>query len=128
METVRTSQSGWLEAVARIYRQRRSALLIDDAGFGIDPACRTLLDMAKRASLSNEEFFAVCVALGMSAVGIGMVLLAVFDPEPTSKLSLLVAGGVISVLGGGFSAIYILTKLKPPNVRVTLDGIEISWA
>jgi hypothetical protein len=126
-EIVRTSQPGWLEALARIYKQRRSALLIDDAKFGIDPASQTLFDMAKQAGLSKTDFAAVCIALGMSAVGIGMIVLAFFDPEPTSKLGLLVGGGAVCLLGGGFTAIRILTKHKPPNIKATLDGIEISW-
>jgi hypothetical protein len=49
------------------------------------------------------------------------------DPEPTSKLGLLIGGGVTCVLCGGFGAIRILTHLKPPNVRVTAQGIEIAW-
>jgi hypothetical protein len=31
------------------------------------------------------------------------------------------------VLGGGFSAIRILTSHKPPNIRATAKGIEIDW-
>jgi len=126
-EIVRTSQVGWLEALARIYRQRRPALLIDDAGFGIDPASQTLFDMARLAGLSKRELAAVCIALGMSTVGIGMIVLAFFDPELTSKLGLLVGGGIVTVLGGGFTAIRILTKHKPPNIKVTVDGVEITW-
>ena len=126
-EIVRTSQAGWLESLARIYKQRRPALLIDDAGFGVDPASQTLFDMARQAGLSSREFAAVCIALGMSAAGIGMIVLAFMDPEQTSKLGLLVGGGAVCLLGGGFTAIRILTKHKPPNIKATLDGIEISW-
>jgi hypothetical protein len=126
-EIVRTSQRGWLEALARVYKHRRTALLIDDADFGIDPTSQTLFEMARRAGLSKQELAAVCVALGMSAVGIGMIVVAVFDPEPTSKLGLLVGGGAVCVLGGGFAAIRVLTKHKPPNIKATLEGIEISW-
>jgi hypothetical protein len=63
----------------------------------------------------------------MSTVGIAMVILAFVDPEPTSKLGLLVGGGAVCVLSGGFAAIRILTKHKPPNIKATLEGIEISW-
>src|SRR5579872_5118826 len=111
-EIVKTSQRGWLEALARIYKQRRSAVLIDDAGFGIDPASQTLLEMAKLARLSAREITAVCIALGMSIVGIGMVFAAFVDPEPTSKLALAVGGGAVCVLSGGFAAIRVLTKHK----------------
>jgi hypothetical protein len=113
--------------VARAYKNRQPLLLVDDAGFGIDPASQTLFEMAKQAGLSKRELVAVCIALGMSAVGIGMILLAFVDPEPTSKLGLLLGGGVVCVAGGGWSAIRVLTTHKPPNIRVSARGIEISW-
>ena len=125
--TVRTSQADWLKALAVVYRQRRPALLIDDAGLGVDPASYTLLQMAREVGLSHREIAGVCVALGMSAAGIGMVILAFVDPEPTSKLGLLIAGGVACVLCGGVSALHILARLKPPIVRITTRGIEIAW-
>jgi len=57
-----------------------------------------------------------------------MVLIAFYDPEPTSKLALLIGSGVLLALTGGLSAIYILTKKKPPNIKVGKNGFEISWA
>ena len=124
---VRTSQPDWLKALAVIYKSRQPTLLIDDAGLGVDPSSYTLLQMAREAGLSRRELAGVGVALGMSATGIGMVILAFLDPEPTSKLGLLVGGGMVCVLCGGLGAIRILANLKPPNVRVTPRGIEIAW-
>jgi len=124
---VRTSQPDWLKALAIIYKNRKPALLIDDAGLHVDPASFTLLQMAREVKLSAREIVAVLVALGMSAGGVLMIVLAFVDPEPTSKLGLLVAGGVTSFLCGGWSALRILTNLKPPSVRVTARGIEIVW-
>ena len=125
--TVRTSQPDWLQALAVIYKTRQPALIVDDAGLSPDPASYTLWQMAKKLGLSHREVAGICVALGMSAAGILMVILAFVDPEPTSKLGLLVGGGMICVLSGGFGAIRILTNLKPPNVRITARGIEITW-
>ena len=124
---VRTSQPDWLKTLAVIYKNRKPALLIDDAGLHVDPSSFSLLQMAREAKLSGREIAGICVALGMSAAGIGMIILAFVDPEPTSKLGLLVAGGVTSFICGGWSAIRILTNLKPPSVRVTARGIEIVW-
>ena len=90
-------------------------------------AHRTLLQMAREAGLSRREMAGLGVALGMSATGIGMVVLAFLDPEPTSKLGLLVGGGVMCYLYGGLGALRILTNLRPPSVRVTTHGIEIDW-
>jgi hypothetical protein len=124
---VRTSQPDWLKTLAVAYKNRKPALLIDDAGLHVDPASFTLLQIAREAKLSRRETAGICVALGMSAAGIGMIVLAFVDPEPTSKLGLLVAGGVTSFVCGGWSAIRILTNLKPPSVRITARGIEIVW-
>jgi hypothetical protein len=124
---VRTSDPNWLRTLALLYRARVSGVLIDDAHLGINPQDQTLLQMARVSGLSRREIAGVSVALGMSGVGLTMVILAFLDPEPTSKLGLLVGGGAVCVLGGGFSAIRILTHHKPPNIRATAHGIEISW-
>ncbi len=124
---VKTSDPNWLQALAAVYRTRHAGLLVDDAGLGIDPSQQSLLQMAKHARLSKREIAGACVALGMSAAGMVMVVLAFLDPEPTTKLGLLVGGGVVCVLGGGFSAIRIFTSHKPPDIRATPHGIEILW-
>ena len=41
---------------------------------------------------------------------------------------MLVASGAVLALSGGFSAIYILTNKKPPNIKMSKNGIEIAWA
>ena len=106
-ETIRTSQVGWLAALARIYTHRRPALLIDDAGLGVAPANQTLFDTKRASGLWTREIAAVCVALGMSAVGIAMIVVAFVNPEQTSKFELMVGGGAVCVVGGSVTAIRI---------------------
>ena len=128
---VRTSERGWLEALASAYKQRASTSFIDDAGLGVDPANQTLSEMAEETSLLKADLAAVCIACGMSAAGVAMVVLAFLDPEPTTKLGLLVGGGIVCLLGGGFTAIHILTSLKPPSVKISSNGravtFDLSW-
>lgn len=125
---VRTSQSGWLAVLAKAYKDRTPALLIDDANVGIDPAHQTLFDMGRKGGLSKTELAGACVGVGMTAAGVLFVVLAFLDPEPTTKLGLLIVSGAVLALTGGLSAIHILTKVKPPNIRVTSQGIEIVWS
>jgi hypothetical protein len=125
---VRTSQPGWLAALAKAYKDLTPTLIVDDANVGIDPGSHSLFDMGRRADLSTSEIAAACVAVGMSVAGVGMVILAFVDPEPTTKLGLLIGAGAVLALTGGFSAIYVLTQKKPPNIRVTSKGFEIAWA
>ncbi|MFC1609393.1 hypothetical protein ACFL6C_00405 [Myxococcota bacterium] len=125
--TIRTSEKGWLARLAKSYRERKPALLVDDGDVGVDPSTHTLWDMGRRVELRREEWIAVLVALGMVGAGIAMTIAAILDPEPTSKLSLLIVGGILCTVGGGFSAIRVLTKEKPPDVKFSRFGIEIRW-
>ena len=125
--TIRTSKPGWLARLAKAYKDRRSVTVVDDAEVGIDPSSQTLLEMGKRTGLSYQEWVAVLISLGLTGIGVWMVVAAILDPEPTSKLWLLVAGGTVCVLGGGFSAIRTLTKTRPPSVDFGPGGIRIRW-
>ena len=126
--TIRTSEHEWWKLLSQSYKNEQSILLIDDAKIGVDPFGDTIFQMLLKAKLSPRELAAVCVSLGMSAIGIGMIVLAFLDPEPTSKLGLLVGGGVPTVLLGGSSALYILVKLKPPKIAINAAGeFTIDW-
>jgi hypothetical protein len=124
---IRTSEKGWVGVLARAYKDRGHILLVDDANVGIDPSRQSLVAMGIKARLSIEEWIAVGVSIGLSAAGSVMVFLAFIDPEPTSKLGLLIGGGAVCVLAGGLTAIRILTKLRPPSISAGVGGIRISW-
>src|SRR5713101_9738351 len=113
--TIRTSEQAWLAQLATAYRNRDQVVIIDDANVGIDPGSQTLLDMGLKTGLARKEWMAVMLAVGMSVFGAVVIVLAVLDPDPTSKLGLLIATGAVLALGGGLSAIGILTNYKPPN-------------
>src|SRR5271157_729059 len=125
--TIRTSQPGWFERLAKAYRDRLPILLVDDAHVGIDPKSQSLVAMGIKAGLSVHDWAAVGVAVGVSAAGVMMVVIAFLDPEPTSKLGLLVGGGAVCVLCGGMTAIAILTRRRPPTIEIGSSGFKISW-
>ena len=125
--TIRTSEHGWLAQLAKAYRNRDNIVVIDDAKVGIDPSKQTLLDMGLKTGLSRKEWVAVLIAGGMTLFGAVVIILAILDPDPTSKLGLLIATGGVLTVTGGFSSIRILTNHKPPKVRVSRNGIEIAW-
>lgn len=124
---IRTSDEKWVSKLHDAYSQRVPVTVVDDAKWGIDPTTQTILEMGRKAGLTYNEWVAVLVSLGISGAGVGMVVLAFLDPEPTTKLGLLVGGGVLCVLTGGFAAIRTLTNQKPPCVKVTPNGFELSW-
>jgi hypothetical protein len=124
---IRTGEAGWFPRLAHAYRDRERVLLVDDAKVGIDPKNQSLVSMGIKAGLSPADWAAVAVAVGVSAAGVMMVVLAFLDPEPTSKLGLLVGGGAVCVLTGGLTAIGILTRRRPPTIELTASGFKISW-
>jgi hypothetical protein len=125
--TIRTSQQGWFQRLAKAYRDRLPILLVDDARVGIDPQSQSLVAMGIKAGLSAADWTAVGVAVGISAAGMVMVVLAFLDPEPTSKLGLLVGGGAVCVLTGGVTAVAVLTRRRPPNIEISPAGFKITW-
>jgi len=76
---------------------------------------QTAIELLKKMSVSRRtgwrEITAILTGLGMSSAGIWMVLAAIVDPEPTTKLWILTFGGVMLVLTGGLS---ILRALGQP--------------
>ena len=126
-DIIRTSDQKWFENLAKAYKDRQPIRLIDDANVGINPAQQSLLSMGKQTGLTRQEWTGVLIALGMSIIGVGLVIAAIIDPDPTSKLGLLIAAGGVCILGGGFTAIRILTKLRPPSVTVSKKGFVIKW-
>lgn len=109
------------------YRQRAAVELVDDAAVGIDPATQSLLQMGVAGRLTRREWTAVSVSAGLTVFGAGLVVAAILDPDPTSKLGLLVGSGALLALTGGFQTIRLLTRQKPPNITIAAKGIHIDW-
>ncbi|HZZ37552.1 MAG TPA: hypothetical protein VFE06_00375 [Acidobacteriaceae bacterium] len=125
--TIRTSEKDWLARLTEAYRQHAQVELIDDAGAGIDPARQSLLQMGLSGRLSRREWTAVSVSGGMTVFGAGLIVAAILDPDPTSKLGLLVGSGALLALTGGFQTIHLLTRLRPPSITISPRGIHIDW-
>jgi hypothetical protein len=124
---IRTSSQDWLAQLAHAYQARTAVSLVDDARLGIDPVQQTLLDMGRKANLAVREWVGVLVGLGMGAVGAWMIVMAVLDPEPYSKIGIALGAGTVLTLGGGLTSIRIITGFKPPHVRVSPAGFEIRF-
>ena len=125
--TIHTSEQDWLPRLVRAWRDHAQVELVDDAKLGIDPSTQSLLQMGLAARLTRREWSAVAVASGMTVLGASMVILAVIDPDPTSKLGLLVGSGALLALTGGYQAIHLLTRQRPPNIVISTKGIHIDW-
>lgn len=125
--TIRTSEKDWLARLTTAYRAHAAVDLIDDAQVGIDPAQQSLLQMGLSGRLTRREWTAVSIAGGMTVFGATMIVLAVLDPDPTSKLGLMVGSGALLALTGGFQTIRLLTGKKPPSITISKQGVHIGW-
>lgn len=126
---IRTSAANWLRDAASAYRAKIPFQLEDDAQLGIDPREDSLFQMGKKASLSPREWSGVMVSLGVAGVGAWLVVMAVLDPEPYTKVATAIVAGAVLLGTGGLVAVRVLTHAKPPNIRVTKAGsFEIYWS
>lgn len=125
--TIRTSEKDWLARLTTAYRARAAVELIDDAQVGIDPAQQSLLQMGLAGRLTRREWTGVAVSGGMTVFGGYLIIAAILDPDPTSKLGLLVGSGALLALTGGFQTIRLLTGKKPPSITITRQGVHIGW-
>lgn len=127
VSSIRTSEPDWLSRLTAAYRAHAEVELLDDAGLGIDPATQSLLQMGLAGKLTRREWTAVAVTGGMTLFGAGLVIAAILDPDPTSKLGLLVGSGALLALTGGFQTVRLLTRQKPPNITISAKGVHIDW-
>ena len=65
--------------------------------------------------------------MGVAASGAYLLVMAIVDPEPFSKIAFALGAGAVLTMGGGFTAVRVLTKMKPPNIKVGTKGFEICW-
>lgn len=103
--------------------------MLDDANFGVDPSKQSLAAMGKAASVGLPQWAQLFGVFGIGATGVALIVAAILDPEPTSKLGLIVGTGGFLLVTGGLGGIRVLTGLKPKSV--VFDGekktIGVSW-
>ena len=118
----------WLKQVASAYQEKEEFVLDDDADLGVDPRKDTLIQMGIKAKLSVREWMAVFISVGIAGIGGWLLVAAVLDPEPFSKLAATIGAGAILLSTGGFLAIQMLASIKPPVIRISRTGVfEIRW-
>jgi hypothetical protein len=124
---IRTSEAGWLERLTRTYRSKQDTNFVDDAHLGVDPENQTIRQMGTQAGLGMVEWKRVAGCAGVGSVGVLLIAMAMLDPEPTSKLALIVGTGAFCVLSGAGGAIYLLTGLRPPCIEREGPVFRIRW-
>lgn len=100
-EIIRTSDKKWLGKALDCYKTKVAFEFLDDVPIGIGHddlvSAVALIAAAKNSSaITWQQIVGMLTGLGMSGIGIWMIAVAVADPEPTSKLAILLAGGVVT--------------------------------
>ena len=112
-EIIRTSDKKWLEKALDCYKTKVAFEFLDDVPIGVGHddlvSAVALIAAAKNSgAITWQQIVGMLTGLGMSGIGVWMIAVAVADPEPTSKLAILLAGGVVLALTGGLSILYCL--------------------
>ena len=112
-KTIKTSEKGWVDRAMKAYTKKREFNLVDDANLGLSQkdvrsALSLMSFLRKEKQLNIKELSAILFGLGITASGVWIVLAAIADPEPTSKLTLLIAGGLVLALTGSLGTLRAL--------------------
>jgi hypothetical protein len=107
---IKTSNTEWLKTAIEAYSKKKAFTLLDDAKIGLTEkdliSAVTLIRVAKKkAGLPFKTIAQALTSIGITGAGIYIVILAIADPEPTSKLGLLITGGLILAVTGSLGAL-----------------------
>ncbi len=112
-KVVRTSEKDWLEKALKLYLEKKPFKFIDDANLkftedDLMSAVKLIRAAKLKGVVSWQRIVGVLAGIGITGVGVWMIAAAIADPEPTSKLGLLIGGGIILALTGSWG---ILTAI-----------------
>lgn len=119
--SIKTSEKDWVSRAMKMYTKKQTFDLVDDAELGLsEKDVRSAVNLMKflkqEKHLTVREIAQVLVGLGITASGVWMVIAAIADPEPTSKLGLLIGGGLVLALTGG------LGTLRALGIQFSVSG------
>jgi hypothetical protein len=111
--TIHTKEPNWVENALKAYTKKIEFNLVDDGEVGLSEkdvksAMNLLAFMKREKRLSVKDITTILISLGITASGVWIVLAAIADPEPTSKLTLLIAGGLVLALTGSLGTLRAL--------------------
>jgi flagellar motor component MotA len=104
-DIVRTSEKNWLEKALKLYTEKKLFRFIDDAELKLTEkdlkSAISLIRAAKsKSGVTWQQIAGVLAGAGITSAGVWIIAAAIADPEPTTKLGLLIAGGTILALTG----------------------------
>ncbi|MBN2380731.1 hypothetical protein JXM67_13110 [candidate division WOR-3 bacterium] len=128
MEGLLTSDPEFLTKAIRYYKEKLPVKITDDAGWGLNKedvrtAIALLSASHKKGGATLKKIAIIAGSLRVAGLGLALILIAVVDPEPTSKLAILFVGGTILVVSGGLTVLIALGVQWA--VKVSRGSLEI---
>lgn len=128
-DVIRTSDPKWLEKALKYYVYKQPFQFVDDAKLGIREkdlkSAVALIKRSREEKISTwKQIVRILTSLGVTGLGVWLVWLAIVDPEPTSKLSILVIGGLTMILTGSLSTLKALGQTW--SISVSKFGTTIT--
>lgn len=107
---IKSSEADWLERALKQYTSKIPFQFIDDADIGLkEKDLRSAVNLIKAAKgkggITWKQIVGLLTGLGISGAGLWIVAAAVADPEPTTKLGLLITGGLVLTVMGGYGSL-----------------------
>jgi len=129
MNVVRTSEKNWLERAIKFYAEKKAFKFIDDTGLNFSKedlkSARSLLQASHSKGVPYKMILGALAGLGITGVGLLMIAAAVLDPEPTSKLGLLVSGGIVITAMGAWGTLKALGVSFSVSAKSPFGEFEI---
>lgn len=111
-DIVRTSDKDWLAKALKLYTNKKTFTFEDDAGLKLTQkdlkSVVSLVRAVKSKSSLSRQIIPALAGIGITGAGVWLVLAAIADPEPTTKLGLLITGGLVLALTGSLGTLAAL--------------------
>ncbi len=99
-----------MEKAIKLYTEKQAFLLHDDAELKLTRAdlksAVSLIRAAKsKGGVTRKQILGLLTGIGITGIGVWIIAAAIADPEPTTKLGLLITGGLVLTFTGSFGAL-----------------------
>lgn len=113
MENISTSDNQWFEKALKAYSSKKEFTLSDEQMLGLSAndvksAVSLIAFMKRNQKMPWKKITQVLASIGITGIGVWIIAAAIASPEPTSKLTLLVTGGLVLTLTGSLGTLAAL--------------------
>jgi len=121
-KTVKTSNKDWLKQALKQYAEKKQFEFVDDAELkytkeDLSSGISLMRAARSKGGVSWQQIVGALASVGIAASGLWIVAAAIADPEPTTKLGLLVGGGLTLILTGSLGILANLGTNFSVSVR-----------